>query len=281
MFRVRTMAPKDFSFAVSLANTMNWNMTAADFEFNRQLEPTGCLILEEDSGPIGLATCISYGQVGWFGNLVVDEAHRKLGAGSQLVKHSVSYLKTRGVTTVGLYAYPHLVEFYGRIGFRGDVDFVVLKANAISANFGASENLKIVDAQDLPLITDFDSSCFGSPRKRLLEAIFTSPGNIGYVAVDGSRIEGFVVAKVFGEVAEIGPLACPRSKPKIAVDLLKAVLIRLYGFEAYMYLPANEISLLEIALNAGFTEKFRLKRMFLGPDVAKNCIYSAESLERG
>ena len=82
MFTVEKMKQKDFPFAVELANTMNWNMTEADFAFNMKMEPDGCFVLKENSRTVGLATCISYGKVGWFGNLIVEETQRKHGAGT-------------------------------------------------------------------------------------------------------------------------------------------------------------------------------------------------------
>ncbi len=111
MFKVKTMQPKDFLFATELANTMDWNMAPEDFQFNLMLEPEGCLILFDDSKPLGIATCISYGKVGWFGNLIVKEEARHRKAGSLLVKHAINYLQTKGVETIGLYAYPNLQNF--------------------------------------------------------------------------------------------------------------------------------------------------------------------------
>ena len=72
MFQVKPMDQKDFGFAVELANTMDWNMATEDFQFAKQLEPEGCFVLFDDSKRVGIATCISYGKVGWFGNLIVD-----------------------------------------------------------------------------------------------------------------------------------------------------------------------------------------------------------------
>ncbi len=83
------MRPEDFLFATELANTMNWNMSPEDFQFNSMLEPDGCLVLFEDSKPLGIATCISFGKIGWFGNLIVKEEVRHKGAGSFLVKHAI------------------------------------------------------------------------------------------------------------------------------------------------------------------------------------------------
>ncbi len=270
MFHVRTMEPKDFPFAVSLANTMNWNMTSADFEFNMQLEPNGCLVLLEDSQPVGLATCIGYGEVGWFGNLVVKEAYRKQGKGTLLVKHAVNYLKKVGATTVGIYAYPHLADFYGKIGFKHDKDFLVLKVGTVSASLEKSETSGVIETRDLPKIEDFDEKCFGASRKRLLEKMLKNPDDIVYAAIEDSEIVGFGVAKTYGELAEIGPLECKEGKPEAAANLLGALLHRLGGFEAYMYLSATETALLDEAFKAGFKEEFRLRRMFLGPAIATN-----------
>ena len=126
MFQVKQMSPSDFQFATKLANSMNWNMAPEDFEFNSSLEPEGCFVAFEDSDRVGIATCISFGTVGWFGNLIVEEKCRRKGAGRLLVKHAINYLQSKGVKTIGLYAYPNLDSFYGNLGFERDMDFSVL-----------------------------------------------------------------------------------------------------------------------------------------------------------
>ena len=113
MFKVKTMRTKDHAFATQLANTMNWNMAPEDFQFMSLLEPEGCFVLFDGSKRVGIATCVSYGKVGWFGNLIVQEDYRHRGAGRILVTHAVDYLHDKGTQTIGLYAYPHLTSFYG------------------------------------------------------------------------------------------------------------------------------------------------------------------------
>ncbi len=281
MFSVKKMRSWDLPFATALANTMGWNMTAADFDLNMSLEPEGCFVLFEDEEPLGLATCISYGSVGWFGNLVVTEKSRRRGAGTYLVQSALEYLKRTGVTAVGLYAYPHLVEFYGRLGFEKADAFAVLKADEVSARKRKDSNLQSLSTQDLQSVVDIDRVCFGASRKKLLEKMFLNSQNVGYVAAEGSKIVGFVGAKVFGGTAEVGPLVCQKGKDETAVELLEMVLQRLGGVEAYLYVPLAEEGLLNLAFEAGFKEEFRLQRMFFGRVLAKNCIYLAESLERG
>jgi ribosomal protein S18 acetylase RimI-like enzyme len=279
MFRVEKMTPEDFPFAVDLANTMNWNMTTEDFVFNALLEPKGCFTLFDGAERVGLATCISYGRVGWFGNLIVKPAYRRKGAGTLLVKHAVNYLKSMGVETIGLYAYQHLRDFYGKLGFDRDSDFLVLKATAISS---ADEGkLKKAKKQDIPALVDFDRQCFGASRPKLLEPILLDAGTLCFVSADGGEINGFVAAKVYGEVAEVGPLVCRRNRVDTAVTLLKTVLGKLGGLEVFMCVPVAETAITDVARRAGFREEFRVARMFLGSVVAENCVYVAESLERG
>ena len=280
MFHVKKMEVDDFPFAVQLANTMNWNMTPQDFEFMTKLEPNGCFVLLHDHERSGIATSISYGKAGWFGNLVVKEKVRREGAGNLLTKHSVDYLKNKGVETIGLYAYPHLVKFYESFGFESDIEFLVLKGNA-DVPFVAQEGVKAAKRQDIPEIIGFDNRCYGADRQKLLDAILLNTGNLCYLSTENDEVTGYIVAKVYGGVSEVGPLICRVNHEEEALLLLKTVLSRLSCLEIFMCIPEKETMLLKMMYDSGFQEDFRVVSMFLGPAVAKNCIYAAESLERG
>jgi GNAT superfamily N-acetyltransferase len=155
MFHVEKMKADDFSFAVQLANTMNWNMAVEDFEFMMKLEPQGCFVLFHGSERLGICTGVSFGRVGWFGNLVVKGDYRREGIGSLLVKHALDYLKNKGVETIGLYAYPHLVSFYKSFDFKPDIDFLVLQGKTA---FPQAEGIvRKAKKQDVPEVIDFDS----------------------------------------------------------------------------------------------------------------------------
>jgi ribosomal protein S18 acetylase RimI-like enzyme len=279
MFHVEKMKADDFSFAVQLANTMNWNMAVEDFEFMVKLEPEGCFVLFRGSERLGICTSVSFGRVGWFGNLIVKGGYRREGAGSLLVRHVIDYLKNKDVETIGLYAYPHLIKFYESFDFKLDIDFLVLQGKA---GFPPTEGaVRKAKKQDVPEVIDFDSQCFGANRKKLLEPILLDSGNLCYIATENSGIAGYVAAKVYGKMAEVGPLVCHANHVKTAVLLLKTILSRLNGLAVSMCIPKKEVALLNMLSKAGFREDFGVARMFLGAAVAKNCIYMAESLERG
>ena len=279
MFHVKTMSPEDFDFAVQITDKMNWNLTTADFEFMIELEPDGCFVLLENSKKIGLATTVSFGTIAWFGNLIVNESHRKRGAGSQLVKHSVEYLTHKHVKTVGLYAYMDRIPFYERLGFKRDSEFTVL--NGRGSSLPVKSEVREAEKQDLQEIIEFDKSCFGSSRRKLLEPIILDPDNLCCISAEGERMVGYVVAKVYRQMSEIGPLVCQKGREDVAVNLLRSVLSRLEGYEVSMYVPNKESTILNSLKTLGFTESFRVARMFFGSPIAKDCICMAESLERG
>jgi predicted N-acetyltransferase YhbS len=279
MFQVKPMSFDDFPFATILANTMNWNMATEDFEFLSSLEPEGCFVVSQGSERLGIATSISYGKVGWFGNLIVKEKYRNKGVGSLLVKHSVNYLQSKGVKTIGLYAYPNLIDFYSNLGFRRDEDFSVLHVEALDSL--TTETLPKVGTQQIQAVAEFDSRCFGGNRKKLLESIILEEGNLSYHKSENNEVVGYVAAKVYEKMAEVGPLICQVGHVDVAASLLKTVLGKLTGLSVYVFLPKKESALADMLFSVGFKEDFCVSRMFLGQAVAKNCIYMAESLERG
>ena len=235
MFQIRTLTKDDFPFAVALANTMNWNMALEDFEFMASLEPEGSFLLLDDSKPIGIATCISYGKTAWFGNLIVDQTYRKKGAGSKLVTHAVDYLHSKGVETIGLYAYPQLKDFYGKLGFKPDVDFTLLHAKNLCPI--ETRGLHKVIEEKMPKISHFDSQYFGGDRSILLQSILLNETNAGYYFSEYSHIVGYVAATIYESMAWVGPLICSPQRYDVAGQLVASVLAKIGGKSVYTVAP--------------------------------------------
>ena len=273
------MNERDFLFATKLANTMDWNMAVEDFEFMKFLEPEGCFVLHDGSRRVGIATCISYGAMGWFGNLVVKEECRNMGGGGVLVTHAVEYLRAKDAKTIGLYAYPNLANFYGSLGFKLDEDFSVLCAQSL-ASF-KSESLSTIRKRNFKAISKMDERCFGGYRKKLLESIIFEPDNVSCHFSENREVVGYVASTVNQSMAWIGPLICNASRFDVAILLVKAVLSKLGGKTVYAVVPKQNLCLFNAFVNLGFRETFFVSRMFLGESPAGNCIYLPESLERG
>ena len=279
MFRVEKMSPEDHEFAARLSNTMGWDASEDDFEFMAKLEPKGCFTLFSGSERVGIATAVSFGNVGWLGNVIVSEEHRGKGGGSLLVQKAIEYLTSRGVETIGLYGYTGRVHFYERHGFRLDSRFVVMKGKGFVET--AKPRVRAAAADDEHSIIELDGSCFGGSRSRLLEFILRDPANLCYVSTDDGELLGFVVAKVYDETSEIGPLVCRGSQSGVATDLLKKILGKLKGCEVYMCVPEKDAAILNLLRQHRFKEHLVLARMFRGTPTVNDYVYVAESLERG
>ncbi len=279
MLLVERMTALDFPFAVKLANTMKWNMTEEDFELNLRLEPEGCFAMFDNLKRVGIATSISYEKVGWVGNLVIDEAYRKQGGGTLLLQKVISHLKNKGAETIGLYAYQHLVGFYENVGFKSTKDFSVFQGR-IRANH-ISNKLKKISENDVTAVIDFDMEHFGGNRKKLLELILLNKCNESYLSRHKGRIIGYIAAKRYETMVEIGPLVCERDDKGLAKSLLETILCDSENNEAFVCLPSNDKTLVQVLTETGLQESFRATRMFLGPAVSESCTYIPESLERG
>lgn len=273
------MSTEDLPFAVSITDEKDWGLTEGDFRFMMELESEGCFVLFQDSQRIGIATNISFGKIAWFGNLIVSEDYRNAGAGSLLVKHSLEYLRDKKVETVGLYAYTDKIQFYRRLGFEYDSDFVVLRGKGFSSKLKTS--LGQAGKQDMPKIIKYDNICFGASRRELLEPILLDPDNLCFVSNEDGHIAGYAIAKVFRGMAELGPLMCQNGRTDVAIDLLRATLSMLEGLEVSICVPEKESQILKMLTESGFSENFRVARMFHGPCITDKCICLAESLERG
>jgi len=273
------MLPTDFDFAVQSTDRMGWGLGKSDFEFMLELEPEGCFVLFEDSERIGLATTVSYGKIAWFGNLIVDEGRRRKGAGSLLVTHSLEYLRSVGVETVGLYAYMERIPFYQRLGFKTDSEFLVMKGKAFGSQVSA--DVKKIEEKDFEDVVDFDRSCFGETRRKLLEPILSDSDNFGYFSMKRGKVVGYSVAKVFRGMAEVGPVVCEKGQVDVAVSLLRATFNGVKGFDVSLFVPEKDEVLFSMLVENGFSQVFKVERMFHGPLVAGDCVMLAESLERG
>lgn len=279
MFYVRRMSAEDYSFAVRLTDTKIWGFVEEDFRFMRELEPDGCFTLFDGSKRVGIVTSISFGRMGWLGTLIVEEKHRRKGAASQLVNHVINYLTGKGAQKIGLYSYMDAVRFYGRFGFKYDSAFTVFEGKAFKSQ--AKSNIKEAKEEDLQRIVEYDRSCLNASRRKLLEAIFHKIKSLCYVYEERGQVCGYVMAKVYDGLAEIGPLICNRECSEVAIDLIKTVFNKIDGYHVTLCIPKKESAIKDFLVKSGFKESFDIARMFLKPVSIKDYIYMAESLERG
>jgi len=279
MFLVKKMVAADFSFAVQLANTMDWNMSVKDFEFMTSVEPFGSFVLFNDLERLGIATCVDYGHVGWFGNLVIKDDYRNIGAGSFLLRHAINYFKKKGILTIGLYSYPALTDFYIKNKFVIDTEFFVLRGSPlILTDFIKKEEAK---KKNFLSLLKFDKSCVGFNREKTLLPLFSDKNNKVYFSSQNGNIEGYILIKIVNQTAEIGPLITKKNSETISIDLLYTALKKLTDFDVFIYIQKKNKELIKLLNKSGLQKEFSVVRMFLGSSIDIDCLNFPESLERG
>ncbi len=279
MLHLEKMKTTDFPFAVALANSMGWSMTTEDFELSLKIEPEGCLVLFDEQQHAGISTCVSYGKIGWFGDLVVEPVFRRHGGGALLLREAISYLQDKGVETIGLFSYHDLVGFYRNAGFRIESEFSVFQGKT---NFPRIQyEPKRITSKDLSAVIKFDREFFLGDRGKLLKTILMNWKNQCYLSRGNGKIEGYAASKSGDTVTEVGPLVCRGGNYELAKSLLEAAIRNSTSREVFVCVPTENGTLVEAIMNLGLRESFRVARMFLGPSPVRDCVYAAESLERG
>jgi GNAT superfamily N-acetyltransferase len=273
------MEARDVPRSVALTDLMNWGFEEEDFFFMMELEPRGCFVALKDDEVIGVVTSISFGSVGWIGNVIVSPEERRRGAGATLVSEALNHLKAEGVTAIGLYAYRNVIPFYESLGFKADRDFSWLMCGNVS---WIGESMPELDSRDLEVVMEFDEQCFGASRKRLLETIYNSPQGICGAILDDGKPISYLMATKSSTSAEIGPWICMPGREEEGFHLFRSFGKALHGLEAHVGVPSDRSDVINFLSSLGFAEDFPVVRMFHGPvPPDRNCALAMESLERG
>jgi len=275
------MRPSDFDFAARLSNMENWDNSSDDFRRTLRVQPGGSFVATEKKRRVGIVTTISYGRLGWIGNLVVSKQYRRLGVGSWLVKHAILHLRKKGAKTIGLFSYKRNLPFYQRLGFKRDVSYLrfVGRGRALT-----QERPRSVDGKDFKRILIFDRKCFGHYRDRLLTELLERFRESSFVAIENRDVQGYVIGKNYNNTCEIGPWICSREDVSTAGNLLKAVLSTSIGKSVEMTVPSANHKALRLLRNHNLKADGSVVRMYHGDRTSLpdgRCVFAGESLERG
>ena len=280
MLHLEKMINNDYSFAVQLSNTQNWNMTIRDFEIMNKIEPLGCFVLYNDLEKLGVATCVTFDKIGWLGNFIIKQKSRYQGAGSFLLKNALLFLKNKNVQTIGLYSYTNLTKFYEKFGFKKDEELFTFYGQ-ISISSKKIEDVKVAKNKIFSKILDFDHSCIQYNRAKSLLALFSEKSNVLYHLSENKKIIGYALTKIDENLVEIGPLVTRSKSETVALLLLAKIFDKLSGFKVIIYIPKKYEKIIRYVSRVGLKKQTNLVRMFYGQLIDITCICLPESLERG
>lgn len=266
--QIRTMCPDDFAALVALTDKEQWHYRVPDFEEMHRLEPEGCFVGVDGDCIVALATTISYGEVGYIGNVVIEKKMRRKGLGQRIMERAGGYLKGTGVSTVRLYSYQHSVKFYEALGFSRDANVLLYLSpeGAATESNVAKETTRVTSPttpSNASSIYRFDCDCFGANRSRRLEPSITSPTGRGFVTSASDNIDGYILFSPSSHGVELGPCVCVDSEA--FKELIGAVLSIASG-PAIIAVPAENTAAQGVLEKMGFSQKGFITGMHTGRD---------------
>lgn len=225
MLEIRAMSLEDVDFALDITSREDWEYSSEDFERMLFYEPKGCFLTLEDGKACGLVTTITYGKLGWIGNVVVDSGFRGQGIGERLVVHALGYLKSCAARVIRLASYLNTREFYLELGFEEEGYCHVFSCDALANSAKnlkekKSENIKKMEPEDLQQVVSIDRKIFGFERTRLLRRLLEDFPHLCFLS---SSNEDYVMGSDSSELGEIGPWICtPQIEKEDAESMLLA-----------------------------------------------------------
>jgi predicted N-acetyltransferase YhbS len=277
-FCLRPIRNSDFAEAIALTETVDWGLCEEDFRLMSLLEPQGSFVAVSGGHVVGLITSVSYGHLGWIGNVIVEPSRRREGIGRALVEKALEHLERRHVTTVGLYAYHEVIGFYEQLGFVGDRDFVWLVCTEADWTGVPVEPFLPEGFDDLLRL---DEDLFGASRRRLLKLLYEGSPSLCRGVFEGGRLVAYVMGSS-GELVEVGPWAAVTGYEEEGLGLFRSLADEVRGREVLVGVPAWKRGVINFLTSIGFERRFAVTRMYRGPPVPeKDCVLGIESLERG
>ena len=196
------------------------------------LEPphARCLVAVDLGGRvIGAGSGISYGRLGFIGNMVVDSEHRRRGIGAAILLTVIEFLEARGTTRMELYATADGRPLYARHGFELTGMSALVRARrgigGIHDGIGSTAGIMLSDAgqEAAEELLAYDAPRFGGDRGGLLKIMLDDPHRPLSVARHDGEMVGYGWIRPDGE--RVGPLLA--DTPDIAVALIGEAFDRL------------------------------------------------------
>lgn len=279
---VRPMRDEDVPFALSLTATEGWGYTAADFARLRTLEPEGCLVHEYGDQLQGLLTVTTYGEVAWLGAVVVLPEWRGRHVGLSMMEAALRFCEGRGVRSVRLNAYLHVVPYYEKLGFRRETENIRFAVEDRDRREGFSGGRASI-VEDPATLYDLDARYFGTPRRALLQRLAREKEAFVIAVERGGRPIGYLAASVTEAGCEIGPWVVEPGEPVAATTLLEEAFGHAAAATYAITVPSENRDAIELLTSMGFQEVFRTLRMTRGPVPPENLsgIWALAGLEKG
>jgi len=258
---IRKMTVGDLEFCIEMFGITGWGNTADDILRMISYELGGCFVASLDGEDVGMVGSIGYGEVGYLGNLIVRPEQRGQGIGATLMRVAMEHLLDTGVESIRLDAVPKGIPLYERLGFREE--HLSLRFTGHATEKGSKGCERMMES-DLPDVLSLDLRFFGASRGRVLRRVREDFPGLCFVARDGSRLAGFIMAKEGEGRIRIGPWMCEPGEPEVAERLLHRLMDEVAEGMLWAGVPEGNRASVEILGRNGFSSGPSSHRMCYG-----------------
>jgi len=222
--RLRCADPADLARIAELREAAGWSVH--EWAIRAVLEPphARCVVaVDEGDRVVGMGSGISYGALGFVGNMIVDEAHRRRGIGAAILESVIDFLAKRGAVRLELYATVDGRPLYARYGFEPTGPSAMVRVPRGIARLADAIELSDAGTAALAELIAYDAPRFGGDRGVVLGRMIRDPERPLIVARRNGEIVGYGWVRPDGE--RVGPLLA--DTPEIAAALVGEALERL------------------------------------------------------
>lgn len=199
-----------------------------------------CVVAVDDSDqPIAVGSGIDYRPIGFIGNMIVAEAHRRRGIGSAILDAVSRWLEAAGCRRLELNATSEGRPLYERHRFSSTGDSATARiGREVALAPDASVVVRAAARTELDALAAFDRPRFGGDRRPLLAELLSDAGTSFLIAERGGELVGY--AGMRHEGPRVGPFLA--DDPTAAETLLAAAFRHLAAVELRLNLPPGNVA---------------------------------------
>lgn len=177
-----------------------------------------CVLVVDGAGDVAaVGSGIVYGPIGFIGNMVVAEGHRRRGIGSAVLTAITTFLDGTGCLRLELNATAEGRPLYERHGFATIGTSATARVGRdVDTAADAAVTVRGARASDVGAVAAYDLPRFGGDRRRLLEMVSHDPAARMLIAESGGDLAGYACLRL--DPPRIGPFLADR--PGVAGALL-------------------------------------------------------------
>jgi ribosomal protein S18 acetylase RimI-like enzyme len=274
------MSIRDLDFVLSQTVREGWSSCRDDFEELIKHDSTGSFVGEINGEPIGMVCSVNYGEIGFIGNLIVENKFRGHNYGRLLMEYAMKYLLNKGTMSIFLDAVPKAITLYEQLGFRKIAKSLRLESSFIGES---PQNTRPMSDEDLKKVVSLDSLHFGDKRENFLQMRYSKHPELSFVLDDDDELLGYIMGSYSGQTLRVGPWVMHNHSPNSNNLLLALAEASSTNLMKIGVLETNKDTL-AILKKYGFKEMSFSWRMLYGKDTdatQSNHLYAIGGPDRG